>query len=410
MVLDNVDAFRVVRDLFNLSPKGLILMTSATEYVEVEDSVASEEVLPFDKDEGAKYLLTILKQDKLPTEFQAEAWAHCHKLSCDMGGLAVALTVVGKFIAKQKMPLQDFLNLWRRDPTTLYVKMRDITLDHYEYPLSKAYSMSFGALKEESARLFAILCFLGPDHITMETFLGAKKEGRHEIDWLPCCCHQLQEGSSVTGLDLSPLICTSFEDVLVELLDLALIKRNAINGQLSIRAFDEASKLLSNAFPKLVNGISLRKAWAECEIYAEHIMVMSKRFKQYDLKVSEVENANNFCLCLAACAWYLHETSCPPEGIELLELGLELCRNDRLLRANLLNTSATIAEKQSRHSNTEKMFLESLDIHQEILAPDHEENCEQVSTILAKSTAQKKSTKRALISSKRRSKSTRSRT
>lgn len=70
---------------------------------------------------------------------------------------------------------------------------------------------------------------------------------------------------------------------------------------------------------------------------------------------------------------YLNESTCLPEALELLKTGFELCNDDKLLRANLLNTAATIAEKQSNTSDAEKMFLESLQIRQDVLPPDHEE-------------------------------------
>ena len=59
--------------------------------------------------------------------------------------------------------------------------------------------------------------------------------------------------------------------------------------------------------------------------------------------------------------------------MRILAIGFKFCGDDKLLRANLLNTAATIAEKQNRHSDAEEMFLECLRIRLNALPSDHAE-------------------------------------
>jgi hypothetical protein len=319
MVFDNVEDPQVIKDLFNLSGKGSILMTSRQEYVIVGSPVLTKEVTPFSTDEGARYLLTLLGKNTLPSKDSDVA--HCEEICSDMGGLALALTIVGQFIANRRMPVGDYLSDWKSDPTGLYERIDRIKLDHYESPLSWAYARSFHALEEESARLFSILCFIGPDNIPTETFLGRDRKGRKQFAWLPCCKSSLVLVSKYCVSIFGKLTCIRFGDVLAEMLALGLIKRNANDGQISvhrviqlvfrealtrdqqIHAFDEASKVLFIAFPKFQNGLSLRNDWAECKKYAEHVTTMVTRFKHYRFKTSELKSAKEFCLCIAACAW-----------------------------------------------------------------------------------------------------------
>ena len=59
---------------------------------------------------------------------------------------------------------------------------------------------------------------------------------------------------------------------------------------------------------------------------------------------------------------YLHKSGCLAQCLNLLATALELSGEDELLRVNLMNTAATIVEKQNRSSDAERMFLQCLQV------------------------------------------------
>ncbi|KAF7904611.1 hypothetical protein EAF00_001945 [Botryotinia globosa] len=66
--------------------------------------------------------------------------------------------------------------------------------------------------------------------------------------------------------------------------------RNWIGRDGRYVAFRSTSRLLSIAFPKLINGLSMRPVWPECKLYAAHVLILCARYEEdrYEPK-TEVE-------------------------------------------------------------------------------------------------------------------------
>ena len=317
LVFDNADDYRIVKDFLVPCSNGSVLITSRKENITVEMPIVSEEVGPFEGSEGSEFLMTILNQENM----QDQDIKSVQELCYEMGGLPLALTVVGKHILIKKMPVAGYHRLWRDSPTRSYERLGGLILDQYPYSLSKAWTMSFKSLKdgEGHASLFSILCFLGPDDIPSETFLGLDRTGRKDVPSLLYCTDPYR--LVVHFCRWLRLIRSSFENIVEDLLNLALIKRNSTNRQISVHrviqlayreslprnqrasVFDDASRIMFAAFPKFVNGLSMRDDWEECQKYAKHVTVLARRFDEYQLEAQNLSHARDFCLCLAACAW-----------------------------------------------------------------------------------------------------------
>jgi len=65
--------------------------------------------------------------------------------------------------------------------------------------------------------------------------------------------------------------------------------RNYIGRERRQASFVSTSKLLNLAFPKLVNGLSMRPSWPQCKLYAAHVLVLCARYEE-DKFEPKVEN------------------------------------------------------------------------------------------------------------------------
>lgn len=74
-------------------------------------------------------------------------------------------------------------------------------------------------------------------------------------------------------------------------------------GQLD--AFKTAAFLLLEAFPKQVNGLSLRNKWAQCTMYMyiQHILRLVSLYKELKYSLRYPEQFLDFARCLSNAAW-----------------------------------------------------------------------------------------------------------
>ena len=94
-------------------------------------------------------------------------------ISQTLGGLPLALTQIGGFIAQGRMRLKDFLPLYERNRSRIDTRKPAGT--DYEHTLSTVWDMSFAKLSEDSTSLLRILALLEPDGISEDILLqGAK--------------------------------------------------------------------------------------------------------------------------------------------------------------------------------------------------------------------------------------------
>lgn len=102
-------------------------------------------------------------------------------ISQTLGGLPLALTQIGGFIAQRRMRLKDFLPLYERNRARIDAG-RPAGTD-YEHTLSTVWEMSFAKLSEDSASLLKILALLEPDGIS-EDILSQGAEGLDDFSFL----------------------------------------------------------------------------------------------------------------------------------------------------------------------------------------------------------------------------------
>lgn len=102
-------------------------------------------------------------------------------ISQALGGLPLALTQIGGFIAQRRMRLKDFLPLYERNRPRIDARKPAGT--DYEHTLSTVWDMSFAKLSEDSTSLLKIMALLEPDGISEDILLQGA-EGLDDFSFL----------------------------------------------------------------------------------------------------------------------------------------------------------------------------------------------------------------------------------
>lgn len=80
-------------------------------------------------------------------------------------------------------------------------------------------------------------------------------------------------------------------------------KLESVSGPAFSNAFRNCAKLLLEAFPKQVNGLSLRKKWPQCEEFINHVLSLCRHFEAYNMLTKHDGDFTEFVECLTSAAW-----------------------------------------------------------------------------------------------------------
>ena len=111
------------------------------------------------------------------------------------------------------------------------------------------------------------------------------------------------------------------EEAITALLRLSLIKRDPETCTIGVHrviqvafrismsdierknSFRNSAKLLLASFPKLVNGLSLRKMWPTCEKYISHVIALGKCSQEIIMQPGFTDECQEFVECAASACW-----------------------------------------------------------------------------------------------------------
>lgn len=117
------------------------------------------------------------------------------------------------------------------------------------------------------------------------------------------------------------LTIVSFEECLELLISMSLVDRDPVTNTVSVhrviqlefrkslgdedrrQALKLASKLLLEAFPKQVNGLSLRREWPQCVTYIQHILSIINHYKACQVSPEYPGEFFDLAVCLSSAAW-----------------------------------------------------------------------------------------------------------
>lgn len=174
MIFDNVEDLTRIEDAMPLTGTGRVLVTCRSEYS--ADFLASApptlhvlEVPTFTREEGGELLLQIAGQVNPSAEDRSCAL----ELSERLGGLALALDLIGRQIKIRKKTMTPFLPFYLEHRLLLNKQpSRGIRNKYYSLDLETVWKTSFLNLSDDAASLIRLMCFVAPDDIPDFLFTG----------------------------------------------------------------------------------------------------------------------------------------------------------------------------------------------------------------------------------------------
>lgn len=165
---------------------GSILFTTRDFSTAYEMTSSSFQLQPFDDQEATELLLRLTNSPLSSKQHQERALAIVKSL----GGLPLALSQMGGFIAQRKVPLHDFLPLYERNATK--IDQRRIGLIDYEHTLSTVWDTSFAKLSGSSSHLQKLLSFFEPNAIGHDVLVEGARLAAEQDSELAFLCDELE--------------------------------------------------------------------------------------------------------------------------------------------------------------------------------------------------------------------------
>ncbi|KAI0096977.1 P-loop containing nucleoside triphosphate hydrolase protein [Nemania sp. FL0031] len=325
VIYDNVESANVLMPYWPRSSSlGRVIITTRNPLLALDHSASGIEITSWDVDNGAKFLMFLLKerhgQDTSSENLSAR------KLSEKLGGHPLAISQVASLIQDGKYnTIRDFTNMYLENPRAV----------HARDELTALWGFAFQSLEKNGFSLLGIISFLEPDNIPLEIFTP-------QFDpQLPPDLIFLKDKS------------TRFSTALRELTTLGLVKCDKDSSVLSVhrliqaefrcllepsrrqRVYDDAVTLLSCVVPKDDDESGqLYDRWEGFNRYLQHALNLrdifeEERKSQYPLKASKA-----FCNMMNSYQRYLYENC-----------AFEECERTCALNRNAISTITTAEER-----------------------------------------------------------------
>ena len=167
LILDNVDTPEAQLAVGRILPqlrRGRVLITSRL--ADWDDAVQSLPLDTLDNADAVAYLLGKTHGRRVPADDDDVV---ASQLAETLGGLALALEQAGKFIARKRIGLSDYLQRWQASEAKLR-EWRDPQQTNYPHSLAVTWETSFEQLSPEAQMLLNVLSFFAPDPIPRDYF------------------------------------------------------------------------------------------------------------------------------------------------------------------------------------------------------------------------------------------------
>ncbi|KAI1802970.1 hypothetical protein F4811DRAFT_554356 [Daldinia bambusicola] len=297
IVFDNADDLQAIKIAWPGSSHGSILLTTRDFDIANNPAAQCLQVESFDDTEGCMMLLKQIGLDSSIADNREYATA----ITQALGGLPLALSQIGGFIAQRRLALKDFLSLYERNAAK--IDARKTIKDDYEHTLNTVWDVSFQKLPENSTKLLNILIFFDPDAIDEAIFLeGAQAELGIETDF-DFIADEMDLGDAEQSLLQAALINKAMDQPVVtvhRLVQSAAIRRLPNSDR--PRYFDAVIQLLSWGFPDTWSkdvGHQI-DAWKKCEKCLPHIGHIAKLSKKHNIQPG---NTQLYAELLLRCSW-----------------------------------------------------------------------------------------------------------
>ncbi|TGJ79179.1 hypothetical protein E0Z10_g9594 [Xylaria hypoxylon] len=358
VIFDNADDLAALKTAWPESITGSVLLTTRNFAVATTLAAQYMQVDTFSDNDGSELLLKAIGQDHT-TASDAE---HAISISRAFGGLPLALTQVGGFIAQRKLSLHSFLPLYERNSAK--INARKAPGSDYEHTLSTVWDFAFKDLSETATCLLNLLSFFDPDGISEDILL---------------------RGSSGLGDGLSFLTDEmDLGDAAEELLQVALVNRVRESSDFTIhrliqstarkrldelygrKYFDSVVHMLCWGFPDHSNvdiGHQI-SAWGRCEKCIPHVRRLVELAKRHPKGVAYVTNDQpKYAELLIRCSWYLYEREMYIIAREMVEQAIDIIKDTKSLGyASAIDLCGLIDLDLSQAARALEPFTRALEI------------------------------------------------
>ncbi|KAL9020625.1 MAG: hypothetical protein Q9180_008642, partial [Flavoplaca navasiana] len=365
LVFDNAEDADLLSHAWPSDAQGSLLITTRNPNLALDPAAGGFQIQPFDEMDGAKFLLKLINLD-------VDSQIHQHlakEIAHHLGSLPLALNQIGGFINQRRMPMKDFLPLYKRTAERIDSKKTGIT--HYEHSISTVWEMSLSRLSGHARSLQQILAFLDPDKVAQEILI---------------------EGSQALVLDRPNIEFLKDELDLLDaeeaLLQAALINKDSDTGFLSIHrliqaavirrlsseeravTFDTVVRLLCWGFPDTFSKDvgHQHQSWENSEKCILHIDQVIKIKAYYSIVPPDPEH---YAEVLLRCSWYLYERESYATARIFMQESLENFQNrSSLAFGSAVELLGLIDLDTNFHTKALHSFTQTMEIRKAILGPD----------------------------------------
>ncbi|CAN9407555.1 unnamed protein product [Alternaria alternata] len=351
IVFDNAEKEDLLRGVWPYGLRGSVLVTSKHPMLASDLTGEAIEVSKFSDEEGSAFLQKLLARK----EYSGAELESAALLSQELGGLPLALQLMGKRVKSQGGKIGQFLNMYRRDPRRLHKDASKGAKDiFYDKTLANAWSESFSPLAEDldSLTLMSILCCLGPEHIPKALFdhedVAALGDFSSELEF---CSDPFRFGKALEPIvDYSMITVDVDEDFMSMHRMIQSSFCDWLEKDHGLRTpILHTAKLLSKGFPEHHLGVSLRTDYNTCRRLAPHVLALCVCYRQHKFDATEEQIFVDFTSLLGSFAWYLMENNFWTECREVIQVGEAICQDHNSLAYGHLCNTAAIIEYERGH-------------------------------------------------------------
>ncbi|KAI1215007.1 uncharacterized protein F4807DRAFT_466343 [Annulohypoxylon truncatum] len=365
IIFDNADDLQAIKVAWPTSSHGSIILTTRDFDVANNPAAQCIQIEPFNEIEGSLMLLKQIGLD--PTV--ASNTEHATAITQALGGLPLALSQIGGFIAQRRLPLKDFLPLYERNASK--IDSRKTIKDDYEHTLSTVWDVSFEKLPGDATKLLNMLVFFDPDGVDEAIFLEGSQTGSGIDPDFDFVADEMDLGDAEQPLLQAALINKTMEKPVItvhRLIQSAAIRR--LSSPDRPRYFDVVTQLLSWGFPDTWSkdiGHQIN-AWQKCEKCLPHIDHLAKLSKKHNIQPS---NAQQYAELLLRCSWYLYERETYDIARSLVNAAVQTFEDKSTLAyASAIDLAGLIDLDMCQPLLALKPFQEALEIRKRRLGPD----------------------------------------
>lgn len=292
----------------------------------------------------------------------------------ELGGLPLALSVMGNYIRQTMCSLDDFKIILQSHSERLYSDKASMPTVQYRQAetLASCCDLSIELLSPDIKYLLGVLAFFQTDALREELIT----KGCAGISRMSHLADAYNWNDAIRTLARHSLLTATQETSHRNLQMHRVIKRRAIHvleaaPDESTEAFGDAATLLNGMFPRRPSdGGTMTKNWSDCEVWLPHVLSLWDGFNSSTQRQKNIPRPYAEILCNSA--WYMWERGTARSfelGTHALDVGKQSLADDDPLLSDMYTVigALRIARFQSRKECSEA-FQDALRVRQRHMA------------------------------------------